>query len=185
MPVEQAKQSGLAPDQVSINEKYGGGYPANVEGLHQLHCLVSGRTKSRDPNANAIIKNLLRQTLHWNYDYYHGLGQGAFKNDDFIVRRHTSKYTPPYGWYIVLSRLAHCLDIIRQQLMCTVDIGVLGQVWLYPQRPEAYVDFNTQHRCRNFEDVRRWAEENQLPENVPDDFLARPKRGDRVYEEIP
>ncbi|BDD63680.1 hypothetical protein MAP00_008548 [Monascus purpureus] len=41
------------------------------------------------------------------------------------------------------------------------------------------------HRCRNFEEVRRWAEENQLSENVPDDFLARPKRGDRVYEEIP
>lgn len=24
----------------------------------------------------------------------------------------------------------HCLDMIRQQLMCTVDINVFGQVWV-------------------------------------------------------
>jgi hypothetical protein len=40
IPVEEAARSGLAPDQVKIKEKYGGGYPANVEGLHHLHCLV-------------------------------------------------------------------------------------------------------------------------------------------------
>jgi hypothetical protein len=40
VPAEEAEASGLAPDQVKINQKYGGGYPANVEGLHHLHCLV-------------------------------------------------------------------------------------------------------------------------------------------------
>jgi hypothetical protein len=37
----------LLPDQVKINQKYGGGFPANVEGLHQLHCLVSPRYELR------------------------------------------------------------------------------------------------------------------------------------------
>ncbi|OJJ45071.1 hypothetical protein ASPZODRAFT_70555 [Penicilliopsis zonata CBS 506.65] len=152
VPPDQAGKAGLANDQVQINEKYGGGYPANVEGLHQLHCL-----------------NLLRQTLHWNYDYYHALGQGAFQNDDTIVQRHTT----------------HCLDIIRQQLMCTVDIGVLGQVWISPDHPTPFVDFNTQHVCRNFDAVREWAEMNQLPGQVPGDFLAPPTEGGRVYAEIP
>jgi hypothetical protein len=41
IPADQAARSGLAQDQVKIKEKYGGGYPANVEGLHHLHCLVS------------------------------------------------------------------------------------------------------------------------------------------------
>jgi Mycotoxin biosynthesis protein UstYa len=41
VPLERARSAGLEPDQVKINPKYGGGYPANVEGLHQLHCLVS------------------------------------------------------------------------------------------------------------------------------------------------
>ncbi|PYH91646.1 hypothetical protein BO71DRAFT_401222 [Aspergillus ellipticus CBS 707.79] len=152
VPVEDAQKSGLATDQVQISEKYGGGYPANVEGLHHLHCL-----------------NLLRQSLYYNYDYYHGLGTGAFKNGEFIVRRHVT----------------HCLDIIRQQLMCTVDVGVLGQVWVHPDHPEPFVDFNTKHQCRNFEEIREWAQRNQLPEAVPSDFLQPPKAGDRVYEAIP
>ena len=41
VPEEEAERSGLAKDQVKINSRYGGGYPANVEGLHHLHCLVS------------------------------------------------------------------------------------------------------------------------------------------------
>jgi Mycotoxin biosynthesis protein UstYa len=69
--------------------------------------------------------------------------------------------------------------------MCTVDVGVLGQVWLYPDEPEAYVDFNTRHMCRNFEAIRQWAEANQLPEDIPEDFLQPPEVGDRIYVEIP
>ena len=81
--------------------------------------------------------------------------------------------------------VAHCLDIIRQQLMCTIDIGVLGQVWFNPDAPEAYVDFNTHHKCRNFDVVREWAKERQLPEEVEADFLEPPKLGDTIYFQIP
>ncbi|CAG8886326.1 unnamed protein product [Penicillium egyptiacum] len=137
IPPEDAEQSGLATDQVKINSKYGGGFPANVEGLHHLHCL-----------------NLLRQSLYYNYDYYHAEGEGAFTNNDYIVRHH-------------------------------VYSGVLGQVWIYPENPEPYVDFNTQHRCKNFEAIRRWAEENQLPQNPPADFLQPPSEGDRIYGQMP
>ncbi|KAJ6036234.1 hypothetical protein N7540_000513 [Penicillium herquei] len=149
---EDAQDSGIALDQVKINPKYGGGFPANVEGLHHLHCL-----------------DLLRQSLYYNYDYYHSKGAGAFRNDDFIVRHHVS----------------HCLDILRQQLMCTIDTGVFGQVWIYPEDPEPYVDFNTRHRCKNFEKVRRWAEANQLPTNLPNDFLLPPTQDDTIYDEMP
>lgn len=41
VPAKEAQRSGLAVDQVKIKEEYGGGYPAHVEGLHHLHCLVS------------------------------------------------------------------------------------------------------------------------------------------------
>lgn len=69
--------------------------------------------------------------------------------------------------------------------MCTVDVGVLGQVWVHPDNPEPFVDFNTKHRCRNFDAIRDWAEKNQLPESVPSDFLEPPKQGDRVYDAVP
>ncbi|KAL9619245.1 MAG: hypothetical protein Q9160_006097 [Pyrenula sp. 1 TL-2023] len=152
VPESQASASDIRPDQVHISPKYGGGYPANVEGLHHLHCL-----------------NLLRQSLYYNYDYYHERGDGAFVNSDEIVRHHVS----------------HCLDILRQQLMCTLDVGVLGQVWWNPPAPMAYPDFDTRHKCRNFEAVRDWAERNQAPADTPMDYLVPPKEGDRVFEEIP
>lgn len=73
--------------------------------------------------------------------------------------------------------------------MCTVDIGVLGQVWYQPagKSPEPFVDFNTVHKCRNFEEVRKWAQTHQLPvsEDMPEDFLETPKDGDRIWKEVP
>jgi len=85
----------------------------------------------------------------------------------------------------VKFHVSHCLDIIRQQLMCTVDVGVLGQVWIHPKAPEAYVDFNTRHMCRGFEAIRRWAEERQMPAEIAADWLEPPEEGDRVYDEMP
>ncbi len=87
--------------------------------------------------------------------------------------------------YITNCSLAHCLDILRQQLMCTVDIGVLGQVWWNRDQPTAYPDFNTQHKCRNFEEVRQWAFEHQAPEDVPEDYLKWPMSVEDVYETMP
>lgn len=69
--------------------------------------------------------------------------------------------------------------------MCTIDVGVLGQVWWNQDAPEAYVDFNTKHTCKNFDEIRKWAEAHQLPAEVPFDFLQPPKAGDTVYETIP
>lgn len=78
---------------------------------------------------------------------------------------------------------AHCLDILRQNLMCTIDIGMLGQVWWNRPAPQAYPDFNTEHKCKNFDAVRQWAFENQAPEEVPADYLRIPKSED-VLETI-
>lgn len=78
MPSSLAEKAGLAQTQVQVADKYGGGFPANVEGLHHLHCL-----------------NLLRRSLYFNFDYYHERGEGAFKNDDRILRYHVSKLSLP------------------------------------------------------------------------------------------
>ena len=154
VPEEFAAASGITPGYVKIKSKYGGGYPANVEGLHQLHCL-----------------NMLRQTSVWNYDYYHALGEGAFKNEDYVVKYHAT----------------HCLDMLRQQLMCTMDTGVLGQVWTLPDTPTPFPDFNTKHTCKNFDAIRQWAEANQLPaaEDCPVDLLEPIQPGDPIYRDIP
>jgi hypothetical protein len=170
IPADEAIKSGIAKDQVHIKEKYGGAYPANVEGLHHLHCL-----------------NLLRQSLPWNIDYYKEKAEGPFSNPEHILKVHICKFPFVCLMFPNLTLIAHCVDILRQQLMCTVDTGLLGQVWWNPEKPAAFVDFNTQHKCKNYEAIRKWAEERQLPpaSMTPPDFLQTPQAGDTVYAEIP
>ncbi|CAG9986681.1 unnamed protein product [Clonostachys byssicola] len=112
--------------------------------------------------------NLLRKSLYFNYDHYKNLGHHAFKNEEPILRRHVT----------------HCLDTIRQVLMCNVDTGVLGQVWANPNNPTAFPDFNTKHVCKNYEGVRKWAESIQAPphDQVPEDFLETPSSEDILLE---
>ena len=69
--------------------------------------------------------------------------------------------------------------------MCTVDLGMLGQVWWNKESPQAYPDFNTQHKCRNFDAIRQWAEEHQAPDEVPADYLMPPASEQDVYATIP
>ena len=80
--------------------------------------------------------------------------------------------------------LAHCVDILRQQLTCRVDTGLLAQIWWDKKSPKAFPDFSNHHTCDNFEEVRRWAQSHQAPEVVPDGFLKKPDPGD-AFEEIP
>lgn len=75
--------------------------------------------------------------------------------------------------------------------MCVPDVGVLGQVWWQSEteaQPIPFVDFNTEHRCRNYEGVRQWAKEHQLPPEEEIDlqnFYQMPGPEDRIYPEIP
>lgn len=86
--------------------------------------------------------------------------------------------------------------------MCNVDTGVLGQVWYDQEDPTAFPDFNTKHTCKNYEDIRIWAEKNQVsrsnlwsliqiaantlqepePENLPPDYM---KDAGGVLSDIP
>jgi hypothetical protein len=51
--------------------------------------------------------------------------------------------------------------------MCNVDTGVLGQVWVDPQEPMAFPDFNTQHLCKNYDVIKQWAEKLQVRDLRP------------------
>lgn len=69
--------------------------------------------------------------------------------------------------------------------MCQPDTGMLGQIWWDKEHPKAFVDFNTKHQCKDFEGIRRWAEERQLDVDVPGDFLMPPRSREDVFDAIP
>lgn len=51
IPYDEGIKNGLTPAHVQRDEKYGGGFFVNVEGMHHLHCLV--RPPSRLCNAQS------------------------------------------------------------------------------------------------------------------------------------
>lgn len=72
--------------------------------------------------------------------------------------------------------------------MCTVDIGVMGQIWVQEQEADTvrpFVDFNTLHVCRDFEEIRSWAEAHQVGVDLPEDFIQPPSEGAKIYSSIP
>ena len=111
----------------------------------------------------------MRKALYFNYDHYKELGEHAFVNEEFILRLHISKYIPMSTQipvtntnHLTTQLEAHCLDTLRQVLMRNVDTGVLGQVWIDPKEPTAFPDFSTKHVCKNYDDIRHWAERIQV-----------------------
>jgi hypothetical protein len=95
--------------------------------------------------------DLIRQALVWNYDYYLARGSGAFINDPDVIKTHTY----------------HCIDTLRQVIMCKPDLGVYGQYWIKSTNG-TFVDFFTEHKCKNFDQIRDWVVDHQ----VSADFLA-------------
>ncbi|KDR68097.1 hypothetical protein GALMADRAFT_78990, partial [Galerina marginata CBS 339.88] len=61
------------------------------------------------------------------------------------------------------EHVSHCVDTIRQSLMCSADISV--NVWQWSAELSAVVGYSTQaHTCRNFEKLRDWARSRRLLE---------------------
>ena len=47
--------------------------------------------------------------------------------------------------------------------MCDADVGVIPFNWVV-NRTRAFPNFSTLHRCRNFDDVLKWAKDSLVPQ---------------------
>ncbi|KAJ4985943.1 tat pathway signal sequence [Stagonosporopsis vannaccii] len=153
----EAEQSGIGRNHVKLSQDYGGGYPANVEGLHHLHCL-----------------DLLRKTLYWNYDYYLAKGEGPFINSEYIVRIHTTHCLD------MLRQVLMCNPDVGV-------LGQIWWQPTGDSQPMAFVDFSTKHRCRDYDSIRRWAEAHQMPSEGDVDMgrFYEPPKPEDVFPSIP
>ncbi|KAI0022069.1 hypothetical protein F4780DRAFT_735450 [Xylariomycetidae sp. FL0641] len=61
------------------------------------------------------------------------------------------------------GHLDHCIDALRQFVMCQGDVGVFS--FNYPFNDgDPWPDYSTPHTCRNFESIRTWAVEHTVPQ---------------------
>ncbi|KAF9477270.1 hypothetical protein BDN70DRAFT_810980 [Pholiota conissans] len=97
--------------------------------------------------------NTLRKYLY--FDHYS-------KFDPFFTEAKPETYR---------THLEHCLEILRQALMCSADTGMITFEWVRGFSG-AYPDFNTKHQCRNFEKLIAWQNANGI-QDIPESRIVR------------
>ncbi|KAH9947885.1 hypothetical protein B0H21DRAFT_691211 [Amylocystis lapponica] len=97
--------------------------------------------------------NLLRK---YSYREHYASSDVAFQDSPETFRTH----------------LDHCIEILRQNLMCRGDTGLVTFEWV-AGRTRPYPDFNTVHRCRNSDKILAWGAEHTV--HVPLSRLTRSK----------
>lgn len=74
------------------------------------------------------------------------------------------------------------MDVLRQQLQCSADIGLVRYDWVKCME-RTLPDFNNVHRCRDFDAIRAWDIAHELSV-LPFDGLVH--RGtDVVFDRVP
>lgn len=70
--------------------------------------------------------------------------------------------------------LAHCVDILVQNLMCQPNVDLVTFNWVETQSIP-YPDFNINHQCRDWDAIAGWLESNSIP---PESWVGMNKTDD-------
>lgn len=74
-----------------------------------------------------------------------------------------------------LEHTDHCIDILRQVLMCHADISVVTYEWIEDYRMP-WPQFKMEHECRNWDAITDWAEHHFI-ESIRGPILTHPTLG--------
>lgn len=87
--------------------------------------------------------NLLRKAT-W-FEHYSASTDRSFQFPPDVIRLH----------------IDHCIEMLRQNIMCKADTTMITWYWVQGyDSPQA--NFNTRHRCRNFEKIMDWSTEHAI-----------------------
>ncbi|KAK3386123.1 hypothetical protein B0H63DRAFT_450107 [Podospora didyma] len=96
------------------------------------------------------------------------------------------------GFFVNVEGLhhLHCLKLGKGAFSNSQYIVQLHALWYYEDETQsssvAFPDFKTQHRCKNYNDIRDWAGKYQEPpaETLSDDYAKSPKK-EHILAEMP
>ena len=63
----------------------------------------------------------------------------------------------------------HCIDILRQSLMCTADVGLITFDWVNEHRGP-WPNFSILHRCRDYDKLVGWNRAHSVVVNSADNL---------------
>ncbi len=82
------------------------------------------------------------------------------------------------------KEIDHCIEMTRQNIMCHADVGLQSQHWIKNySRP--YPNFNTWHKCRNFDEILELAYKRQVPTPLPENFTWPIVKGSKIWDDAP
>ena len=113
-----------------------------LEVFHSLHCL-----------------DMVRQyTYKDEYDYS---DNPTFQDDDEFLRLVSFFILPRRYLSLTYSKhVDHCIDALRIRLMCYADVTPFLHEVSEGAELGATPDFNTQHRCKNYDSIQQWARDH-------------------------
>ncbi|OOF98838.1 hypothetical protein ASPCADRAFT_127432 [Aspergillus carbonarius ITEM 5010] len=136
---EEMSRMGHSLDSVQYPPERGGGYVAQSEAIHQLHCLHS-----------------LWQDHHYQ------------KHPEMFPELTEERNAFPD---VAEEHYEHCVDMLRQRLMCTPDPNFV--VWRWVEGVTGpYADFNTPHVCQDYEALLEWGQSRAVDADVVQDFYS-------------
>ncbi|KDR68280.1 hypothetical protein GALMADRAFT_78890, partial [Galerina marginata CBS 339.88] len=115
--------------------------------------VTPSKVKLRDEDGGGYLTSLefphqlhcLDRLRKYSYREYYEISDPDFHVNPELFRMH----------------LDHCVEILRQSLMCSADVGMITFEWVRGFN-SPYPDFNTRHQCRNFEKILSWASDNAV-----------------------
>ena len=140
-----------------------GGYFATLMAWHGLHCV--------------------KRLHHYMYeDYYFPNLTDAERllNEVHNSEISSFNYYPCYQYrlqrLLIVVYTDHCLDMIRQTIMCQGDTQLLTMKWI----PEARIptgNFSSPHKCVNWEKLNSWAASRRIAQLLKPGYLNHPTLG--------
>ncbi|KAI0388635.1 hypothetical protein F5Y17DRAFT_474350 [Xylariaceae sp. FL0594] len=75
----------------------------------------------------------------------------------------------------LMEHVYHCIDDVRQALMCNPDISIYTHVWV-PGYRKPWPNFDVEHECVNWDILNGWAKKNSFDMFEPN-LLIHPELG--------
>jgi hypothetical protein len=142
IPLDQAEAFDLDPERHNIYRKTDMGdaipYDAYPATVNAFHLLH--------------CVNFLRQGLFYNVEYYRRTGHDSFVGDQADLLE---------------THLGHCVDALRQMIMCQADDSVIPWLKPKPNKKMTMPDFARTKQCRNFTSLKAWAESKEWRKTHP------------------
>lgn len=126
-----------------------GHYYATVEVYHQLHCL-----------------DITRKFI-WRDHYKH---VDTFQDPPEMVWEHVGKINVFKTWYFTDKLIDHCIDLLRQVLMCNGEVGLIFYTDVGEKQPVARV--STTHMCRDFSEMTEWVNKHDSELGEPAESVS-------------